>query len=740
MPKSIKTHLLQILCLGIFPVGIFAAGLLYLVWSTQQESRMQAQIKGAQSLAMLVEGHIGGIARRLEVLCMLPMDTDAQRRELYNYARRVVAASPDIQNFSLSDAEGHQLFNLYEPYGKPLPNTSVLDHQKRAVGTAQPALSDSFVSLVLGRRIVGLSMPVIRDGKVAYVMAAGVRTEALGSIVRGRLLEGARVAVWDRNLVAVAATREENVVNRAPPSPEFLDAMRRQDEGVLTYRAPDGEMATTAWARTSFGWRVSLRLPASAGQTLIARYLGMLAAGWLLLLAIGAWLALQKARKVSASLGSLERQAAGLAEPPAGDAPPVASGVIEIDRAGAALGRARLELAQARRERELAFKHETQAREEAEQANRAKDRFLAMLGHELRNPLAAISNAAQVLSFGRTGPEQREFATGVISRQTRTLKRLVDDLLDVARVMAGKVKLDLRPLQLDQAATTIIEEMRAAGRFGSHEVRLEVSPARIKADATRIEQLVTNLLSNALTHTPAGGSIRVGVASMNGRAVLSVADSGPGIGAADRERIFELFYQGEQPSDRPNSGLGIGLTLVKHLAEMHGGEVTLGDSAAGAHFIVSLPLLHDAAAGDARGASDVRAAVSNGGIDVLVIEDNHDARESICMLLGLLGHRVRAAGNAEQAMRLAQGTEPELLLIDIGLPGMDGYALCRALRSRLPGAYFVALSGYGLEEDIRQAREAGFDRHLVKPADPAELQAVIAAARDRSAAAAAPRA
>jgi signal transduction histidine kinase len=401
-----------------------------------------------------------------------------------------------------------------------------------------------------------------------------------------------------------------------------------------------------------------------------------------------------------------------------------ASQVAEIERASNALDHARAQLITARLERESAFEKESVARREAENANRSKDAFLAMLGHELRNPMAAISNASAVLNFASASAEQRRAAESVITRQCRNLKRIVDDLLDVARVMTGKIELEPRVLALDRAVRDMFNGMTSTGRFERHRVTLDLGPAQVRADPARLEQIVANLVNNALTHTPAGGEIAVRVKSEAAEAILEVCDTGPGIPQADHERVFELFYQAKQPTNRPNSGLGIGLTLVRQLVEMHGGRIRVEDNVPhGARFVVTLPLSEGAAP-----ASEVVAVPAKSlpaALDILVVEDNVDARESLAELLRLEGHRVRVAGDASSAIDAVGTAPPDLLLIDIGLPGMDGYDLCAELKPRLPHAMFVALTGYGLEADVKRAHEAGFQAHLTKPARLEDIDAVI---------------
>jgi PAS domain S-box-containing protein len=366
-------------------------------------------------------------------------------------------------------------------------------------------------------------------------------------------------------------------------------------------------------------------------------------------------------------------------------------------------------------------------RAEAEAMARAKDEFLAMLGHELRNPLGTITNALGVLDRVVRDDEVRRL-TGVIGRQTGHLSRLVDDLLDVARVTAGKIELRLQPLELRDVAARCLAAFGEGGRLRAHRVALEGEPVRVAGDPARLEQVVSNLLDNALKYTPPGGLVRVAVSRAEGDAILRVQDSGEGISAELLPRVFDLFVQQPQSLDRARGGLGLGLTLVKRLVELHGGSVAAASAGPGlgSEFTVRLPVAAENGAGDSRPSRPPAADAR--GRRVLVVEDNADARESLRLLLEVSGHEVDAVEDAPRALDRLAAFRPHVALIDLGLPGLDGYALARLIRER-DGArhvYLIALTGYGQADDQRRAHAAGFDVHLTKPVDPARLQALLA--------------
>ncbi|MGH7391176.1 MAG: ATP-binding protein [Candidatus Rokuibacteriota bacterium] len=368
------------------------------------------------------------------------------------------------------------------------------------------------------------------------------------------------------------------------------------------------------------------------------------------------------------------------------------------------------------------FHQERTAREEAEASNRAKDQFLAMLGHELRNPLEAISSGIAVLNRIDAPDTRSARARDIITRQVGHLRELMDDLLDVARVTTGKIVLSRRPFDLAELTRRCWAVLEATGTFEHHAARIDAEPVWADVDETRLLQVVENLLTNAVKYTPPGGRIDVSVRPEGPDAVVRVTDTGAGISPGLLPRVFDLFVQGEQPHDRMKGGLGIGLTLVKRLAEMHGGSVEAASEGPGrgSVFTVRVPRL---------AAPPLPAAASDGppaavvARRVLVVEDSADAREMMRLLLELDGHEVFEADDGVAGLERAVSLKPDAAVIDIGLPGLDGHELARRLRATDAGArmMLVAVSGYGQPEDHRRSREAGFNMHLVKPVNAASL-------------------
>ena len=378
-------------------------------------------------------------------------------------------------------------------------------------------------------------------------------------------------------------------------------------------------------------------------------------------------------------------------------------------------------------ERKRAEEGERRARETAEAASRSKDEFLAMLSHELRNPLFAVRNALEVAQKGANEGDP-ERALAIATRQTGQLARLVDDLLDVARIQSGKIELRREPVEVGHVIECALDAMRSAAETRGYRLAAKLEPELVvDGDEARLTQVFGNLLSNAVKYTHPGGRIEITARRDGHEAAVRVRDDGVGISPELLPHVFDLFAQGAQGLDRTSGGLGIGLTVTRRLVELHGGSVEARSEGGGrgSEFEVRLPLCAEARRDLPR--ARPRRATSETPASVLLVEDNEDAAESLTMLLRLLGHRVCAVGDAFSALDNAKADPPDVALVDIGLPGMDGYELARRLRALESSRHtmLVALTGYGLAEDKERAAAAGFQAHLVKPIDILELERVF---------------
>jgi len=368
-----------------------------------------------------------------------------------------------------------------------------------------------------------------------------------------------------------------------------------------------------------------------------------------------------------------------------------------------------------------------EAREVLRAANRSKDDFLAVLSHELRNPLAPIRSSTYVLGHAKLGSEQARRAQSVIERQTEHLTRLVDDLLDLTRIARGKIELRRERIDLREVVWRAADDYRLLMEEAGVAFRTALPDSKLWADAdsTRIAQIVGNLLHNSLKFTQRGGEVVLSLLTDGDQAEIHVRDDGAGIDPKLAQRVFEPFVQADQSLARSQGGLGLGLALVKGVAEMHGGSarVVSAGKGKGAEFVVRLPLVRSPVA---VGANVAAPHVANGGRRVLVVDDNRDAAESLAEIVALLGHHVEVALDGPTAIQKARANPPDIILCDIGLPGMSGYEVAKALRATNGKVMqLFAVSGYAQPEDVRRALEAGFDGHVAKPCDPEKIERLL---------------
>jgi signal transduction histidine kinase/ActR/RegA family two-component response regulator len=361
------------------------------------------------------------------------------------------------------------------------------------------------------------------------------------------------------------------------------------------------------------------------------------------------------------------------------------------------------------------------------ESDHRKDAFLATLSHELRNPLASIRNAVQLLQHSVPSDHPAARPTAILERQVNQMVRLVDDLLEVSRINRDKVKLNLERVELSSIVQQAVEATSTLVQCMNHELKiaLPAEPIYLRADPCRLSQILANLLDNACKYTGDGGHICLSAESGADEAIIRVRDTGVGIERDQFQAIFDMFTQLDSSLIRAQSGLGIGLTLVKSLVQLHGGTVEVQSAGRnqGTEFIVRLPLTADKAS-VANPINPVATAVHR----ILIIDDDPDAADTLSMLLELSGHETQTLNESTEAVATAEAFVPDLILLDIGMPKMDGYSVARSIRQQAWGdkPVLVALTGWGQEEDRRKSREAGFDGHLVKPADYVTLSQLIA--------------
>jgi signal transduction histidine kinase/CheY-like chemotaxis protein len=695
----------------------------------QRDAVVQGMSHTVDALAMLVENELLISIRSLETLATSP-DLDAQ--DLTAFYEEALRAR-DLHHWStigLIDADGHHRLNVARPLGSPLPDLGDREYFKQVVATTKPYVSDPLRGRATATLDIGVAVPVVREGRLKYVLFAGVDPSRFNALFEGQELSGsAIVSIIGRDGLIIARNRDQGRYVGRPLLPTYLAHIRQTPEGWFRGTITPGVDLDSAYKRVALtGWTVDLGLPHDALNAPVWRiaWIGSIVGGCIVVAALG--LAVVFGRRMARDIRRLAANTStlGYGEPAA-----IPLRVAELEEMRHFLARADDKLRARERERAGLLASEQAARAEAEHANRSKDEFLAMLGHELRNPLGAIASALALFNAAGRSEEIADRARAVIGRQVQHLSRLVDDLLDVSRMTSGKVLLARRPMDLAALVENAVNGWRSSGRFERHAVSLEASPVWIDADETRMEQVLQNLVGNALKYTPAGGQVTIRVGADAQTAVLEVADTGAGIPPGLLDKVFDLFVQGERTLDRAEGGLGIGLTLVKLLVRLHGGTVAARSEGAGrgATFAVRLPRVV------APTAPVPAAPAGEGGArrKILLVEDNADAREMLRLGLTLQGHEVYEAGDGKTAVELAAEVRPDVALIDIGLPGFDGYEVARRIRATQEGKsiLLVAMTGYGQADDRRRALDAGFDAHATKPVLSEELGRLIVSSRDR---------
>jgi signal transduction histidine kinase/CheY-like chemotaxis protein len=373
-----------------------------------------------------------------------------------------------------------------------------------------------------------------------------------------------------------------------------------------------------------------------------------------------------------------------------------------------------------------------------QEADLRKSEFLATLAHELRNPLAPLRHGLELLALAQGEPATFDQAHGMMKRQLDQMVRLIDELLDLSRITRGTVELQLVRVDLRAILDQALESSRHLIDHQGHTLTVDPTsePMIVEGDSMRLAQVFNNLVSNAAKYTDPGGAIRVHTAVEGNDVMVTVCDNGIGISPADQGRVFEMFAQVEHAHDRSQGGLGIGLSIVKHLVEQHGGHISIssGGLGKGSCFTVRLPLASTLFLGPPP-SEQVHTVSPAGHRRILIVDDNEDAATMVAMLLGKLGHDIRVAYDGLQALAVGKDFRPDIILMDIGMPVLDGHEACAQMRRTPWGqdAFIIALTGWGQTEDKQRSAEAGFDRHLVKPVHKEALEDILAAHSDRKA-------
>jgi signal transduction histidine kinase len=724
----LERRLFLIVFAGLLPLALLSFFILLQNGESQKEQMLKAAEGTMRAVVTAVDAELNMSLASLDALATSPRLAQDDFAGFYIEARQLLDQRLNWANIVLLDASGQQVVNVRMPPGTLLPHTVDPAGFDEAVRTGRACINNIVYSQVLKRHIVAARVPILRNGKVVYVLSAVIRPESILEVLKKQNTSAnGVVTVLDRDFRIVARTPNHAEWVGKSPSPSLLHMIRdRSENGEDITMTLEGRPVYTAYYRSSItGWTAAIGFPADDLDGPVFRSYIVLGGAFAVSVLLGIFAALFVARMITKPMRELESAAAAMAK---GGAPVVPNTQIpEIRQAAMALSAAheeREKLLQAeRRARQL----EEEARQLAESASSAKDEFLAMLGHELRNPLAAIMNASEVLELAdRTSAKQMaDDARAIIRRQSGHLARLTDDLLDVGRVMRGKITLERKPIDLAGVAQSVLNTLGNSGRLSQYKLALSLEPVWVDADPIRMEQIVANLLTNAVKYTPPPGTIAVTVKREGGEAVFRVRDSGLGIEADLLPRLFELFVQGERSLDRSQGGLGIGLTLVRRLTELHGGRVEAASDGPnlGSEFIVRLPAI-DAQQEQSAPAQLLPVAKRR---RVAIVEDNEDVRISLRCFLEFEGHSVCEAADGPSGVETILRERVDIAFIDVGLPMQDGYAVARAIRSRAEYKIrLVAMSGYGSQDDKQRGMDAGFDAYLIKPIGLEEMNELIA--------------
>ena len=739
-PRNLNQALGWLLATVIVPLLLGALVLLVVQTRQEQEKDRDQLATLAQTLVQAVDRELDHGRAQLEVIAAAPVIDQQDWRQLHRFAGAVANARPGSL-IGLVGQDGQQLLNTAMAWGQPQPNLWKLAEQREEVmwegkslplssqnltrevfARGQVVYSDLYYGLFVKRPTLALSFPVKRDGKVLYALTLSFPPALLEKLLSSAVnTAGLRVAVVDRRGVVVASNGAgaSRLGDRMTPIAIPAGSTAGHFENTARDRA---EVRGAYAVSTINGFVVRVSLPgyASLGPARAA------SAGWVALvvaaLAASVLLASLLGRRLAQPLRELGQAARD------GLAPAIpASGIDEIDLLAQAL-RTGVEAERKRREELVANAQRVQAEAALRRADRQKDEFLATLAHELRNPLAPIRTAVELIRRRNPPDPTVQRARDIIERQASHLTRLVDDLMDVSRITLGTIHLRKELLDLRAVAVGAAESVRAALDSAGLTLDQQIAPqpVAVQGDATRLAQCIVNLLNNAVKFTPRGGHIVLRVAQQGPTAAVEVSDTGIGISSQNLERIFDLFVQ-EQPSgSHGNTGLGIGLALTRRLMLLHGGTVSAASEGPGRGSTMRIEMpAASAALGRAPAAAPSMA--SGNGWRVLVVDDNRDAADVLAEMLAMSAFASSVAYDGEAALRAVEQQAPDAVLLDIGLPGIDGYETCRRIRAasldRQP--VLIALTGWGQEQDRERASTAGFDAHLTKPADPERVIALL---------------
>jgi signal transduction histidine kinase/CheY-like chemotaxis protein len=713
--RPLRVYLL-ILVLGALLPGTLLTGVL--VWRAFENNHAASErrlLDSARVDAAALDREFVGTISTLQALATSPTLDRGDLEAFHAEGSRIQSTQPGWYAVMLLALDGTALVSTRRSWGTPLLPSAEPDSLGRIVETHEPVVG-SVVRPPRGgpEHLFPIRVPVMRNGELKYALSAIVHVESLARVVPRQLTnseEWTRAILDGEGTIAVRTRGAEDYVGtRATDA--FRERLRMAPETISGETTRDGVPVYAATSRSAHGWTTVVLVPRTAlDAPLWASMTGILTGGALLMIC-GLAAVLFVSRRLSDDLLGATTAADAVAE----GRPFVQGGghVAETCRLQRALASAASLLDQHARERDEEIRRADAARVEAEQANQTKDQFLAVLGHELRNPLAPALTALELMRMRDPHVFTRE--REILERQVTHMTRLVNDLLDVSRLTRGKTELDRSRFELREAVDRSLDMVQPLIAQKQHTLQVLV-PERglaVDGDIDRIVQVLSNLLTNAAKYTPSGGRIALTACSIDGQVRVECEDNGPGVPHEMMPRLFHPFAQGPQTLDRHEGGLGLGLALARSFTELHGGTISVeGVESRGSRFVVTIPMAGDA--GETAAIQPPRGNVYGLSRRVLVVDDNADATEMLHAALSNAGHVVGTAATAADALAVAANLEPEVAVLDIGLPDIDGYELARRLRQSHPTVKLIALTGYGQAGDVMAARSAGFDAHCAKP-------------------------
>jgi len=720
---SLRYLLIMLTAIGLLPLALLGAWSIHAAGEYQEREQERLMLDLARALSSAADAELDGAVAMLATLGRSEALHNGELREFYDIAGALAKAQTDWIGVILTDGAGKVLFRTMDQYGTPAGPYADPDSLRQVLAMRQPVVG-RVARGPRGRAAFPVRVPVAGAKGELYTLTAVISPDRMVRLIeRQRVPDGAVTTIRDSGRAAVARSLDQANRVGALPSPSLAALMQREGpEGFGETTTLEGQKLVTAYTTLSrYGWAVGVGRPAEELHAAALGRMGVYGAGIFLSLLGCIALASLLANRLVTTIKALQQNAAAL-----GSGKPLtrtSSSITEIELIGKALEEAESQRTAQERERALLLdslnqalaSHQT-ALADAREAGRAKDEFLAVLGHELRNPLSPIVTSLDLLDLRNDDASRKE--RGVMRRQVNNLRRLVDDLLDVSRIISGK-------LELDERAVNLADVVRhAVAAAPGQQISLSAPDAIwVRGDDSRLTQVLNNLLSNAARFGSSATQVTLSRDETHAR--LLVADNGIGMSGELIARVFEPFHQAPQSLARRTGGLGLGLAIVRKIVELHGGRVAARSAGAGAgsQLEVILPLAAPPAA-----EPSTSARIGATGLRLLLVDDNVDAAAAGAELLELMGHQVRTAHTAAAALEAVRQELPEVAILDIGLPDMDGYALAGAIRRLAGGAplRLVALTGYGQKEDVERAFTANFDLHLTKPATLADLQRATA--------------